>query len=70
MTNKKSYIILCMYDTLRTGKPIRINECMGDYGISIATFRRYMAFLRAYFIENFGQDVVYDGATGEYRIAE
>ena len=70
MTNRKSYILLSMYDTLRSGKPIRINECMGDYDISIATFRRYIAFLRVYFIENSGQDVEYDSAAGEYRIAE
>lgn len=70
MINNKSYIILCMYDTLRVGKPVCADECMVDYGISIATFRRYISLLRAYFLESRGLDVAYDSVKKEYRIMD
>ena len=36
----KSYILLLLYDELRAGKGIRIAECCGRFGFSVATFRR------------------------------
>ncbi len=64
----KSGILLELYDVLREGGGIRINECCGKYCISVATFRRYIAFLRGYFNEHYGSDVIYCGASEEYRI--
>ena len=64
----KSYILLLLYDELRAGKGIRIAECCGRFGFSVATFRRHVAFLRAYFMEQFGQNVVYDSSEKRYRL--
>ena len=65
----KSYILLLLYDDLRAGKGIRIAECCGQFGFSVATFRRYIAFLRGYFNEIYGQEIVYDAETLSYRLA-
>lgn len=64
----KSYIILQMYDALRLGACIKIRDCCGVYGISVSTFRRYMAFLRAYFSEMYGLDIVYDAYLSSYSL--
>lgn len=37
----------------------KINDCCNAYGISVATFRRYISFLRAYFSEMHGREIVY-----------
>lgn len=66
----KSYTLLRMYDKLRTGKKIKINDCCGEFGISVSTFRRYVAFLRAYFNEYYAQEVVYLPQTEEYAIKQ
>ncbi len=63
----KSYILLQMYDVLRTEGGIRISECCGKYEISVATFRRYMAFLRGYFSES-GRELIYDPENSVYRL--
>lgn len=62
----KSYVLLRMYDKLRSEKPLRINEACTEYEISVSTFRRYMAFLRGYFGEIYGQEIVYDAVTAKY----
>lgn len=64
----KSYILLQMYDALRLGSGIKINDCCNDYSISIATFRRYISFLRAYFSEMYGKEIVYDPPLAMYRL--
>lgn len=64
----KSYILLRMYDALSKGRKLRINECCGEYDISVSTFRRYMAFLRNYFAEFYAKDIVYIPETAEYRL--
>lgn len=64
----KSYILLQMYDRLRKGGRLRINECCGQYEISEVTFRRYIAFLRGYFNEMYGQEIIYNAADAEYKI--
>ncbi len=60
MERSKSYILLQLYDRLRTGGVIRITECCGAFEISVATFRRYIAFLRGYFSEMCGKELVYE----------
>ena len=62
----KSYVVLRLYDKFRKGKKIKITECCGEYGISVSTFRRYIAFLRGYFNEFYGQEIVYLPQTMEY----
>lgn len=68
-THNKSYILLCMYDALRKGKPLFINECLCEYKISIATFRRYIALLRVYIADAYGSDVEYLSSERAYRLA-
>lgn len=62
----KSYILLRMYDQFRTGKKVEIAACCQEYDISISTFRRYIAFLRGYFNEFYGREIVYLPQTAEY----
>lgn len=62
----KSYVLLKMYDAIRTDEGIKIVACCNTYGISVATFRRYMAFLRAYFMETLGREIIYDAARALY----
>lgn len=64
----KSYILLQMYDALRLGSEIKINDCCNAYGISVATFRRYISFLRAYFSEMYGKEIVYDPQLTAYNL--
>lgn len=64
----KCYVLLCMYDTLRGGDPLKIADCCGAYEISVATFRRYIAFLRGYFNEVYGMEIKYDAESSEYRL--
>lgn len=66
MEKSKSYVVLQLYDVLRKGGFLRISECCGEYAISVATFRRYVAFLRGYFSEKMGRDLIYDAARQVY----
>ncbi len=66
----KCYILLKLYDRLRAGLNITIADCCGRYEISVATFRRYIAFLRGYFGETCGRDLIYDAEAGVYRLKE
>ncbi len=63
---KKSSILLRIYDKLKAGKYLEINECCGEFGISVPTFRRYLSFLRDYFCENFSQEIIYDAENKKY----
>lgn len=65
---EKSYIILDMYDKLCAGEGLKIDECLSQYGISVPTFRRYIAFLRFYFAQKKGKDIVYKSKTAEYKL--
>ncbi|HJB92748.1 MAG TPA: hypothetical protein H9708_02210 [Candidatus Borkfalkia stercoripullorum] len=62
----KSYILLRMYDALRSGAGVKITDCCGRYEISVATFRRYIAFLRGYVAEVCGREIVYDPGSAVY----
>lgn len=55
----KSYILLWMYDDLRAGQAIKIDECCEMRKISVSTFRRYIACLRDYLMERHGEEIVY-----------
>lgn len=46
-----------------------LRNAAGRFGFSVATFRRYIAFLRGYFNEIYGQEIVYDAETLSYRLA-
>lgn len=62
----KSYVLLRMYDELREGAGIRLTGWCAEYKLSVATFRRYIAFLRGYFIGTTGEEIVYDSVSGLY----
>ena len=62
----KSYVLLQMYDSLNEGKAIKINDCCGKYRLSLSTFRRYIAFLRGYYGEIYGKEIVYDAEKEVY----
>lgn len=66
----KSYILLKLYDVLRTGGAICLGDCCSVYGFSLATFRRYMAFLRTYFMETCGREIIYDPVRAVYRLKD
>ena len=62
----KSYILLRLYDKFKRGQEVKIDECCSQYDISISTFRRYIAFLRGYFNEFYGQEIKYDTEGTKY----
>lgn len=64
----KSYVLLLMYDWLRKGKSVRITECCQEFEISVSTFRRYIAFLRTYFMQEYGKEIVYDPKEEKYLL--
>ncbi len=64
----KSYVILQMYDSLRSGQGIAIKDCCNVYRISVATFRRHIAFLRDYVMEASGREIIYDASLSRYRL--
>ena len=67
---EKTYVILKMYDSLMAGEEIKLVDTMANYGISIATFRRYVSFLRYYFLSVYGRELVYDAGENIYKLAE
>ena len=66
----KTYVVLRMYDEFRTGGRTSVAKCRSAYGLSAPTVHRYLALLRAYFMENYGKDIVYDAAKGTYRLLD
>ena len=64
----KSYILLCLCDQLEKGRMLKINECCGEFEISIPTFRRYVATLREFFWERYRIDLMYDASKKAYRL--
>ncbi len=65
---KKDFILLSMYDKFCQGKPIRVDSCCLEYGISIPTFHRYLAVLRFYFAEAYAKEIVYDCLGKKYLL--
>jgi len=66
----KSYVVLKLYDTLKSDEPVFINYFCLNYDISVPTFRRYLAFVREYLWENYLIEVVYDKLQKCYRISK
>ena len=64
----KSYVLLRMYDSLRKDSGIKLAEWCGKYEISVATFRRYISFLRGYFDEVYGREIEYSAEMSVYRL--
>ena len=64
----KSYVLLCMCEKLQSGCGLQIEDCCNEYGISVPTFRRYIAILRNFFIEKYNSEIKYDQKSKEYRI--
>lgn len=66
----KSYVLLCMCEKLKNDKPIVIEETCQEYGISVPTFRRYIATLRDFFWDTYQMEIVYDVKKKEYTREE
>lgn len=66
---KKTAAVLWLYDEFGQGRSIGIGECCCELGISVPTFRRYIALLRAYFMEKHGRDIVYDTLKKAYVLS-
>ena len=62
----KSYALLYLCEQLKEGKAIDMQTCMLVYDISVPTFRRYMADLRAFFTEKYGLEIKYISAKKGY----
>jgi len=62
----KSYAILHIYTKLMDGNSIKSEECCNEYQISMPTFYRYLAFLRNYFCEELGAELIYDKKSEQY----
>ncbi len=65
----KSQVVLYIYDELINDREIKINNIICEYGISIRTFRRYIAEINAYLCNNFRNEVVvYDSIKRSYYL--
>ena len=64
----KSYVLLCLYEKLQSGKGIQIETCCKEFGISVPTFRRYISILRDFFWEKHNSEIKYDIKQKEYRV--
>lgn len=65
----KTSAVLRLYDEFRQGRTVCIDECCNSYGISVPTFRRYLALLREYFMECHAHDIIYDPMKMSYHIS-
>ena len=69
----KCYAILCLCEELKNGKLIYMEEVLTEYKISEPTFRRYVATLRNFFCEQYGEEIKYFpslkayGVVGRYK---
>ena len=64
----KSYVLLCMCEDLKNGKCISLEESLLKYKISEPTFRRYIATLRDFFLENLGEEIKYVSSEKCYKL--
>ena len=64
----KSYVVLRLYDAFMKGEPVEIETCCTAYNISVPTFRRYIALLRDYFIEEYNYDLLYSKSKNYYYL--
>ncbi|MBQ9480863.1 MAG: hypothetical protein IJU84_01715 [Clostridia bacterium] len=64
----KSYIILCLYDRLLNGECIGLKSVREEFDLSVPTFRRHIAFLRDYLLEQKKLIMEFDKKVGAYRI--
>ena len=55
----KCYVVLDMYERLKSGEMIFLNKSCTEYGISEPTFRRYLSNLRNFFCEKQAMEIVY-----------
>jgi len=65
----KSYIILTMFEELRRGNLLQINNVCTEYEISAPTFRRYISLLRSFFWEQYKLEIVYDYEKRAYKLS-
>lgn len=56
----KSYAMLLLYEKFFEGEEVSIDQVCKECGISIPTFRRYIATLRDFFWEKHQKEIKYD----------
>lgn len=67
----KSQIVLYLYDKLVAKEKLYIDEIIGEYNISIRTFRRYISEINAFLCNNYkNQFVSYDYKNKYYYLKE
>ena len=64
----KSYVVLHLYDAFTKGEPVTVEKCCKAYDISIPTYRRYIALLRDYFMEEYNYEIVYSKSRNTYYL--
>ena len=71
MNAKKDQIILYIYDELIHGRDILRNQILGEFNISLRSFRRYISTINVY-LSNFykSQEVIYDYKTRSYKLVD
>lgn len=66
----KYFILLQMYEILIKNGKLEVSACCERYKFSIATFYRYIAFLRKYFKEEYNKELLFNSSSREYFLAE
>ena len=64
----KYFILLQMYDILQKGGKLEIKACCEKFGFSVATYYRYIAFLRTYLKEEYGRELLFDSLEKNYSV--
>ena len=55
----KCYVVLDMYERLKNGEMINLNNSCKEYGISEPTFRRYLSVLRNFCCKKLRREIAY-----------
>ena len=54
----KTQVVLFIYDELIHGKKIHTNSIIGEFNISLRTFRRYISEINAYFANFYKNTII------------
>lgn len=67
---QKTKNVLRLYELLKQGKEIKMENFCNEYKVSIPTFRRYISLLRDFMWETSLEEIVYDKIKKVYVIKE
>lgn len=66
----KSQIVLYIYDELINNKPLKMDEVLALFNISVRTFRRYISEINAFFCNNYiNKEIMYDYKNQYYYLS-